>query len=157
MHANRSVFILHEVRNALDANALFTVHNVHRPSFAANVNAYPYIVSQQTGETLEDGAGDSTGVALVGVLFDAKVSSDTQAVGIGTNKYGDIVQAAEDAFANWEAVISAAKPSDTHTGGLFKTVITSVRLIGWDGHWDNGGNAIAIGCQLEVSYYHIAL
>lgn len=157
MAANRSIFILDSVRNALDANALFTLHKVHRPSFNADVNCYPYIVSQRTGETLEDGAGDSTGVCTVGVLFDAKVQSDPQAQGLGTQKYGQIVQACEDALANWETAIIATKPSDVHTGGLFKTVITSIKLTGWDGHWDNGGNGIMVGCQIEVNYMHIAL
>ncbi len=157
MADNRSAFVLQQVRTALDANALFTLHSVHRPNFTSTVNAYPYIVSQRTGETLEDGSGDSTGVVTVGILFDSKVASDTQSVGIGTTRYGDIVQACEDALADWESSISQSKPSDVHTGGLFKTVITSVRLIGWDGHYDTGGNTVTVGCQLEVSYYHIAL
>lgn len=157
MAANRSQFILNEVRAALDANALFTLHKVHRPSFAADVNCYPYIVSQRTNETLEDGAGDSTGVCTIGLLFDAKVATDTQSQGIGSDKYGDIVQAAEDALANWESAIISNKPSDTHTGGLFKTIITGIKLLGWDGHWDNAGNGLAIGAQVEVYYMHIAL
>ena len=157
MAANRSVFILDQVRTALDANPLFTVHKVHRPKFTADVNAYPYIVSQRTGEILENGAGDSTGVCTVGVLFDANVASDPQALGLGTAKYGDIVQACEDALADWETSILSSKPSDSHTGGMFKTIITHVKLTGWDGHWDNGGNGIAVGCQIEVNYMHIAL
>lgn len=157
MAANRSVFILDSVRNALDANALFTVHKVHRPSFNADVNCYAYIVTQTVGDVLEDGAGDSTGTCTVGILFDARVQSDPQNQGLGTAKYGEIVQAAEDALANWESAIISSKPSDTHTGGLFKTVITGFRFIGWDGHWDTGGNGIAVGAQLDINYLHIAL
>lgn len=157
MADNRSTFILGEVRNALDANVLFTVHKVHRPSFNADVNCYPYIVSQTVGDVLEDGAGDSTGVCTIGILFDARVQNDSQNQGLGTVKYGQIVQAAEDALANWESAILVSKPSDVHTGGLFKTVITGFRFIGWDGHWDNGGNGIMIGARLDINYLHIAL
>jgi len=157
MYANRSVFIIDKVRLAMDAQPLFNVTKVHRPKFATSVNCYPYIVSQRTGETLENGAGDSTGTVVVGILFDANVKSDTQGLGLGTDKYGEIVQACEDAFADWESDIIVNKPTDTHNGGLFKTIITSIRMIGWDGHWDNGSNGIAVGCQIEVNYMHIAL
>lgn len=157
MAANRSVFILEQVRAALDANPLFFVHSVHRPRFAADVNCYPFILNQRTGEVLEDGAGDSTGVVTLTILFDAKVQTDTKNEGLGTQKYGQIVQACEDALANFETSILQTKPSDAHTGGLFKTVITSIRVMGWDGHFDNGANEIAVGCQVEISYYHIAL
>jgi hypothetical protein len=157
MYANRSVFIIEQVRQALDQNALFNVTKVHRPKFGTNVNCYPYIVQQRTNYTLEDGAGDSIGTVTIGILFDANVSSDTQGAGLGTDKYGEIVQACEDAFANWEMDVLSDKPSDEHTGALFKTIITGVSFIGWDGHWDNGANTIAIGCQIEVNYMHISL
>lgn len=157
MAANRSAFILSEVRTALAAETSFTVVNIDRPNNGDAVQVYPFILSQATRETLEDGAGDSTGVAIVNILFDVPVNADANDTGTATVSYGDVVQKCENALADWETTITSTPPKDTHTGGLFKTTITGLRVQGWDGLYDKGQTSYVTACTIEVYYTHIAL
>lgn len=157
MAANRTEFILSEVRTALAAETSFTVDTVHRPNSTSGIAVYPFILSQETRETLEDGAGDSTGSASINILFDLKVGNDPSGTGLATALYGDIVQKTENALADWESTITSTPPRDTHTGGLFKTIITGMRVLGWDGLYDRGSTQFVTACSIEVYYTHIAL
>lgn len=158
MAANRSAFILSEIRDVLDAEPSFTVTKVHRPNNSADITVYPYIVSQtHDSDMMESGAGDSTGQVELGLLFDAQAGNDAANAGLGTDIYASIVDKTENAFADYEAEIVATKPRDTHSSGNFRTVITGARVTGWDGHYDKAGNRIMVGARVLVSFWHIAL
>ena len=150
MSANRSAYILATVRDILDAETTFDVVKVWRESPSLDkATVYPFILNQTFTEYSEDGYNTGYGTASVNVIIHQKVTGDPAREGTNTDKYGEIVQKVEELIENatWPVY-------EAHTGNLFKTAIHDIRILSWDGQFDNGDTKVNIGCLLNIDFTH---
>ena len=149
MAANRSAYILEQVRTVLATDATINVIKVWKADFRDGIVAYPFILNQTFTSVWENGYNTGEGIAQVNILFHDKTQADPSGAGINTDAYGEIVAKVEKLFAD-----CVVPRYEAHTGNVFATTIHDMRITSWDGQFDIGDTKVNIGCLLEVQFTH---
>jgi len=155
--SNRTAFILKTVRDTLDTVNNLTVLNVFKERVTTGITAYPFILNQATTMALDEGGGDTNGVAQLNVILHKAIGKDTADAGTGTDAYAELIEDIEDAFADLQSQVTSQPLYETHGGGRFKTAIYNVIVTGWDGYFDVKADQLRTACSIDVYYRHIAL
>lgn len=150
MAANRTAYIIDTIRTGLESETSFTVERQWRDSMSdAKTIVYPFIASQTYTSFYESGL-PRDGRATIVCYVNAKVAADPSgATGNVQQAHGIITAKIETAIYNIVLPIR-----DTHTGGIWRTVLNDIYVSAVGGVIDSGQTSLKAEYTIEVLWAH---